>query len=78
MWIRTSFDDRALLVKSLQHDVKHFSTRFEYIFKKSCIYCRQEQHAKPEPNRRTMGLARSTCESSVDSDANNTAKGAMS
>lgn len=34
---RTSFVDRALLVKSLQHDVKQRSTRLEYIFRKSCI-----------------------------------------
>ena len=34
---RTSFDERALLVKSLQHVLKHLSTIFEYIFKKSCI-----------------------------------------
>jgi hypothetical protein len=33
----TSFDDRALLVKSLQHDMKQRSTRFEYIRMKSCI-----------------------------------------
>jgi hypothetical protein len=33
----TSFDDRALLVKSLQHDVKQRSTRLEYIRIKSCI-----------------------------------------
>ena len=35
---RTSFEDRALLVKSLQHEVKHRSTRLEYIFRKSCIW----------------------------------------
>lgn len=34
----TSFDDKALLVKSLQHVVKHFSTRLEYMRRKSCIY----------------------------------------
>ena len=34
----TSFEDRALLVKSLQHEVKHRSTKLEYIFKKSCIW----------------------------------------
>ena len=33
----TSFDDKALLVKSLQHDVKQRSKRFEYIRIKSCI-----------------------------------------
>lgn len=33
----SSFEERALLVKSLQHEVKHRSTRLEYIFKKSCI-----------------------------------------
>ena len=33
----TSFEDNALLVKSLQHDVKHRSTRLEYIRMKSCI-----------------------------------------
>jgi hypothetical protein len=34
---RTSFPERALLVKSLQHDTKHLSTSPEYIFMKSCI-----------------------------------------
>ena len=34
---KTSFDDKALLVKSLQQVLKHFSTRLEYIFRKSCI-----------------------------------------
>jgi len=34
---KTSFDDKALLVKSLQQVLKHFSTRFEYILRKSCI-----------------------------------------
>lgn len=33
----TSFEDRALDVKSLQHAVKHRSTRFEYMRMKSCI-----------------------------------------
>jgi len=33
----SSFEDKALLVKSLQHAVKHRSTRLEYIYKKSCI-----------------------------------------
>lgn len=32
----TSLFDNALLVKSLQHVLKHFSVRAEYIFKKSC------------------------------------------
>lgn len=32
-----SLDDNALLVKSLQQELKHRSTRFEYIRKKSCI-----------------------------------------
>lgn len=36
--LRTSFALRALLVKSLQHDVKHRSTSPEYNFMKSCIY----------------------------------------
>ena len=35
---RTSFDDNALLVKSLQHALKQRSTRFEYIRMKSCIW----------------------------------------
>jgi len=35
-WL-TSFDDNALLVKSLQHVLKHFSTTVAYIRKKSCI-----------------------------------------
>jgi len=35
--VLTSFDDKALLVKSLQHDVKQRSKRFEYIRIKSCI-----------------------------------------
>lgn len=34
----TSLDDKALLVKSLQHVMKHFSTRLEYMRRKSCIY----------------------------------------
>jgi len=33
----SSFDDKALLVKSLQHDMKHRSKRVEYIRMKSCI-----------------------------------------
>lgn len=33
----TSFEDNALLVKSLQQELKHFSTRLEYIRRKSCI-----------------------------------------
>ena len=35
---RTSFDDKALLVKSLQHELKQRSTKLEYILRKSCIY----------------------------------------
>jgi hypothetical protein len=35
---KTSFDDKALLVKSLQQVLKHFSTRLEYILRKSFIY----------------------------------------
>ena len=34
---RTSFDESALLVKSLQHELKQRSTRFEYMRMKSCI-----------------------------------------
>lgn len=33
----SSLEDSALLVKSLQHEVKHLSTRPEYKRKKSCI-----------------------------------------
>jgi len=33
----SSLDDNAFDVKSLQHAVKHRSTRFEYILRKSCI-----------------------------------------
>ena len=33
----TSFDESALLVKSLQHELKHRSTKFEYMRMKSCI-----------------------------------------
>lgn len=40
---RTSFDDKALLVKSLQHEVKHRSTRLEYMRRKSCIYEKQRR-----------------------------------
>lgn len=36
--LKTSLDDNALLVKSLTHVLKHFSTKFEYIRRKSCIY----------------------------------------
>ncbi len=34
----TSFDVRALLVKSLQHVLKHFSARLAYMRSKSCIF----------------------------------------
>lgn len=34
---RTSLEDRAFEVKSLQQDVKHLSTRLEYMRRKSCI-----------------------------------------
>ncbi len=33
-----SFDVRALLVKSLQHVLKHFSARLAYMRRKSCIF----------------------------------------
>lgn len=33
----TSLEESALLVKSLQHVLKHFSARLAYIRRKSCI-----------------------------------------
>jgi hypothetical protein len=40
----TSLDVKALVVKSLQHVLKHFSTMFEYILRKSCIYSWLRSH----------------------------------
>ena len=39
---QTSLDDSALLVKSLQQELKHFSTKLEYIRRKSCIWAQNE------------------------------------
>lgn len=36
--MHASLDDKAFEEKSLQHVLKHFSTRFEYIRRKSCIW----------------------------------------
>lgn len=49
---QTSFDERALLVKSLQQEVKHFSTRLAYNFKKSCI-CQVFQRQNGDPFERS-------------------------
>lgn len=38
----TSFEERALLVKSLQQVLKHFSARLAYMRRKSCILLANE------------------------------------
>ena len=66
---RTSFEERALLVKSLQHEVKHRSTRLEYIFKKSCIWGFDRQQTRCDTNRVGRAEPASSPESSTSEPA---------